>query len=346
MDETQSIDTAQSSATTSSSAADGGAPFAAETAPSADASWSQQEQAQSAPALSQDQSGSTSEPSTPPAQSQAVDFERYARIAKQYGQLRNNYGQLRRQYEDLRKQYEGIDPQVVQAWRQAKQQAEQAQLPRWHVRHPEAARFRQQFQEFSRLAQLYQRAKNEEARNEIAAELERFPEDLRKDFEAYTQHRRQMYDRLLEDLSGYNSLAEFVQATVQNTIQTQQRIASATEEVNDWFDDPANAPIIEHAAPAMKEALDAGVPFPYVKAMAEMSYHLAVMRQQVAQALAAAQSSAAQQQAAKSAATITRDVAPQAPKVDPIKLAKERGIDVSSSKYVELLSELSSQGLI
>lgn len=217
-------------------------------------------------------------------------------------------------------------------------------LPVWHARHPDRAAFKAQFDEFRRLALMHQRAKTDEARAEIAAELERFTPEQRRQFEEYQKHRQRIGEQLAEELAGYNSLGEYVAQQVQHHLQIESAKARAVSEVNRWFDDPQNHEIISRMAPAMREALEAGVPFQYVAAMARMRHQLDQLSQAVGSFMA--RQAAEQRAAHQRAATITNDVAPQAARVDPVKLARERGIDVSSSAYVRLLSELSAKGLL
>lgn len=276
------------------------------------------------------------------------DWEKkYHEIAKGFGRMRNEYGTLRQQLDQYRQQYEGIDPNAVKAWKQQQETAAQAKLPRWHAKHPEAPMFKQQFAEYQRLAGLFARAKTDEAKAEIAAEIERFPANERQDFEAFNSHRRQTVERIAEEMTGYNSLDEMLEAKMASKFNEYQARSKAEVEVGKWFDDPKNQPIVEYTRDAMAEALQDGVPLPYVQRLAQLQYTIDNLESRLAgtdKVVAAAQ---ARTQAAKANASITRDVANGARKVDPKAVAKERGItDLSSSAYVELLSELSSKNLI
>jgi hypothetical protein len=276
-----------------------------------------------------------------------IDWERrYHEQAKGVGSLRREVGELRKYREQTQQQYEGIDPQAVKAWKAQQQQAEQKALPKWHQRNPEAPRFKQQYQEYTRLASLYQRAKTDEAKAEIGAELEQFPADVRQQFNDFNTHRRTINERIAEEMTGYNSLEEMIAEKAQAVVREQQERMNAEQNVNKWFDDQANQPLVEHTREAMAEALREGVPLPYVQAMAQMRYKLDIMESRLAgtdQVTAAAQ---ARTQAAKANAAITRDTAPGARRADPVAIAKERGIDLASSAYVSLLSELSAKKLI
>lgn len=295
-------------------------------------------------ALGQPETEQPDQPDTAP--DEAISPERYREIAKQFGRLREQHGHLKRQLEHYRRTYDGIDPQVVQQWRAERQRAEQERLPIWHARHPEAPKFKQAFAEFRRLAAMHQRAKTDEAKAEIAAELERFPPEMQQAFEAYTQHRQRIGEQIAEELAGYHSLGDYIADRVQDALRTAQVRERAAAEVEAWFDDPANEPVVRYAAPAMREALQAGVPFPYVRAMAEMRYQLDALLKQLAQAQTQAGAAQAQRQAAQRQAAITPEVSPEGMRVDPIALAKERGIDTGSPDYVRLLAELSARGLL
>jgi len=276
-----------------------------------------------------------------------IDWERrYHEQAKGVGTLRREVGELRKYREQMQQQYDGIDPQAVKAWKAQQQQAEQAKLDLWHRNHPERPRFQQQMAEFRRLQSAYQRAKSPEAQEAIMAEIDQFPAETRQAIAKYQQHRASIQDRLAEELTGYNSIEEMFEEKFAAKFAEQQERAKAEQNVNQWFDDKSNQPLVEHTREAMAEALREGVPLPYVQAMAKMRYQLDVLESRLAGTDGVAAAAQARTQAAKANAAITRDTAPGARKADPVAIAKERGIDLSSSAYVNLLSELSSKKLI
>ena len=102
-----------------------------------------------------------------------TDWEkRYHEQAKGLGKLQNIVGHLRRYQEETQRNYDGVDPQTVKAWREHQERAKQASLPAWHQKNPESPRFKQQYGEYNKLVGLWSRAKTDEAKAEIGAEIE------------------------------------------------------------------------------------------------------------------------------------------------------------------------------
>ena len=300
-------------------------------------------------ASAQDRESSlTSQTGSQDAKPQAqTDWERkFHEAQKGFGRMRSEYGTLKQKIEQYQKQYDGIDPQTVQTWKQAQERAKQEQLPKWHQKHPEAPRFKQQYQEYTRLAGLFQRAKSDEAKAEIGAELEQFPAEVRQQFQEFNNHRRTVHERIAEEMTGYNSLEEMIADKASRVVQEQQERAKAEQNVDQWFDSPANQPLVEYARDAMTEALNEGVPLPYVQAMAKMRYELDALRSRVTQSDGTVVAAQARTQAAKANAAITRDTAPGARRADPVAVAKERNIEVGSTAFATLLQELNSKGLL
>lgn len=273
--------------------------------------------------------------------------ERYHAEQKKFGNMREAYGAMRKQLDQFQQQFQGIDPNAVKAWRQQQEAAVQAKLPKWHAKNPERAAFQQSHAEYSRLVRGWQRAESPEAKAAFAAEIEQIPADVRQEIASFEQHKRSTNERIAEEMTGYNSLEEMIAAKAMGIMQQERAKAEAETRVNSWFDDPANAPAVEHTREAMAEAIKAGVPLPYVQEMAKMRHKLDIFESRLTntdQVVAAAQ---ARTQVAKQHASITRDTSGGARRVDPVQVAKERGIaDLASSAYVNLLSELSSKGLI
>jgi len=276
-----------------------------------------------------------------------IDWEKkYHESQKGVGKLTSELGSLRRYREETQRQYEGIDPNAVKAWKQQQEAAKMAALPKWHVKNPERAQFQQHLGEYRRLAGLYQRAQTPEAKAEIAAEMEQFPADTRQAFQDYSKHRAGVHDRLAEELTGYNSIEEMFEAKFQEKFAEVQAKQQAETQVNQWFDAAEHQPIVEYTRDAMAEALRDGVPLAYVQRMAHMQYELDVSRSRLTGTDQVAAAAQARTQAAKANAAITRDTAVGARKADPVAIAKERGIDLASTAYANLLSELNKQNLL
>jgi hypothetical protein len=314
---------------------------AAQTAPSVDAG---KQPANDDPRSLTSQTGPQNTETKTQAQ---VDWEkRYHDQAKGLGKIQHELGQLRKYREETQRQYDGIDPQTVAAWKQQKAQAEAAKLPKWHAKNPDRAMFQQQHAEHTRLLRAWHRAESPEAKAAFAAEMEQFPADLRQEFAALEQHKRSTVERLAEEMTGFNSLDEYMEAKFANKFQEQQARQQAEQKVNQWFDDPANKPYVEYTSPAMKEALEAGVPLPYVQRMAEMTYKLDILESRLAGSDQVAAAAQARSQAAKGNAAITRDAPTGSRKADPVAIAKERGVELNSTDYITILQELASKNLL
>lgn len=324
----------------SSTANPTGSGDAAQTAPSVEAG---KQPANDDPRSLTSQTGPQNTEKTP----QQTDWEkRYHDQAKGLGKIQHELGQLRKYREETQRQYDGIDPQTVAAWKAQKAQAEAQQLPKWHVKHPDRPMFQQQYGEFRRLQAAYQRAKTPEAQEAIVGELDQFPPEVRQSFADFQKHQRTMNERMAEELTGFNSLEDYIEAKFAAKFQEHQARTQAEQRVAQYFDDPAKKPIVEYTAPAMQEAIQDGVPLPYVQRLAELTYELDALKSSMTgnnQAAAAAQ---ARTQAAKGNAAITRDAPTGSRKADPVVVAKERGIEIGSTAYAYLLSELASKNLL
>jgi hypothetical protein len=176
--------------------------------------------------------------------------------------------------------------------------------------------------------------------------LEQFPQEVRNAIGDFQKHKASLQDRLAEELTGYNSLEEMIAEKAAAVVAQEQAKMNAERDVNQWFDDPANKPFVDYTQPAMQEALQDGVPLPYVKRLAELTYKLDMMESRLASTGQVAASAQARTQAAKANASITRDAPMGSRKADPVAIAKERGIDISSTAYAHLLSELHSKNLL
>lgn len=273
--------------------------------------------------------------------------QKYHAIQKDFGRMRQTYGTMRQQLDQFQQQFQGIDPNAVKAWRQQQDAAAQAKLPKWHTKNPERPAFQQSYTEYSRLLRGWQRAESPEAKAAFAAEIEQMPADIRQEIGAFEQHKRSTNERIAEEMTGYNSLEEMIAAKAMGIMQQERAKVEAETRVNTWFDDPANAPAVEHTREAMAEAIQAGVPLPYVQEMAKMRHKLDILESRLTNTDQVAAAAQARTQVAKQNASITRDTSGGARRVNPVQVAKERGItDLASSAYVNLLSELSSKGLI
>ena len=291
----------------------------------------------------------TSQTGPTSAEQPANDWEKkYHEMSKGFGRMRNEYGSMRQKLEQFEQQFNGVDPNTVRAWKQQQEVAQQAKLNPWHQKHPERPAFLQTYSEYQRLLRGWQRAEAPEAKAAFAAEIEQIPAEARQKIAAYEQHKRSITDRIASEMDGFESLDEMIASKAASIVQQERMKAEAETKVNAWFDAAENKPIVDYTAPALQKALQDGVPLNYAQKMAEMAYKLDAYESRLANTDQVAAAAQARTQAAKANASITRDTtATNGRRVDPVQVAKERGItDLQSSAYVHLLSELSSKNLI
>ena len=278
-----------------------------------------------------------------------VDWEKkYHETTKGFGRMRNEYGTMRQRLDQFEQNYKGIDPQAITAWKQQQEAAVSAKLPKHNQKHPEHAAFMQTHSEYKRLLQGWQRAESPEGKAAFAAEMERYPADVQQDIAALEAHKRTTVERIASEMEGFGSLDEMIASKTKGMFERERLKSDAETKVNAWFDAPTNKPIIDYTSAALHKALTDGVPLAYAQKMAEDAYKIDAYESRLTNTDQAVAASQARTQAAKANAAITRDTTATAGRrVDPVQVARDRGItDLASGAYVALLNELNSKGLL
>jgi hypothetical protein len=286
-------------------------------------------------------------PATPPAgHIPEADFRNLQR------ELSRRSNELR-QYQEKLKPYDGIDPRVIQSWREEKERAAQAKLPRWNPKHPEnhgfselKARWHQATQTYQRLSAQEQDPQRKEAlKNHVLAD---FSPEEQAEMRNWSQHTRGFQERMAADPEG--TLAEMIETRFANMIEQREararQVQQAEQSVNGWFDTPQGKAVQQSQGEWMAYALESpengglGMPWAVVQREAEIRY----LRSQMNAGQAKVQAAEERSRLAKGNASITRDPA-TTPVTDPYehakRLAKERGVEVGGPGWMEIANEAS-----
>lgn len=250
-----------------------------------------------------------------------------------------------RQYQEKLKAYEGVDPKAIQSWRQEKERAAQANLPRYNSKHPEhgsfvelKARWHQAQQTFSRLKQ------SEQDPQKIAAIqqhiLADFSPEEQQEMRGHAQHLRKFHERMAEDPEG--TLAEMIEGRFAQMLEQREARArqeqQAEQSVGSWFDNPANKSVVDSQGQWMEQALQSGMPWAVVQREAEIRF----LRTQVNAGQSKVQAAEERSRLVKGNAAITRDPV-TTPVVDSYetakRLAKERNVEIGGPGWMEIAAE-------
>lgn len=285
----------------------------------------------------------------PPAPAQPVETVEVLR--KRYNDLRSyqtkQANELKAERDRL-KQFEGIDANALSAWRQQQEQAQKQQLPVWNPKHPHNANWQRTWTKYQTFQQQLGNAPDAATKEAIAknwqGQFQPFEMDLIRSKE---QDDQSFDERFRADPKGsiLEMISEEVDKRVEDRLQRRQMETQADQDVGSWFNDPKNAAIVQDQGSDMYARLQNGQDWNTVREMAEMRAQLSALQGRVGEAETAKTTADERDRLVKSRASVNRDPG-GSKQVDPMLVAKERGIKPGTPPYMDLLLELKSQGSI
>lgn len=285
--------------------------------------------------------------STPPNTTlQAAKTQPQVNWEQRYSELRKREAALTQQvqqYQSQFQQYQGVDPNAVRAWQQAQQRAQQEQLPVWNRQNPNNVRFQQTQAKWSAYKDAINRAATPEQKQAVRDTLGATfsPEEVQQ-VQQWENHQREFSANFAADPAG--TIAQVVDQRVQQAIQQHTQRAQAEQSVGQWFNDPANQEIVKRYGPQMAQALQNNS-WDMVKNYFVAQARLDGLQSRVGEADKAVTAAKEKERLLQGAAAVTRD--PKAVnQVDPMSVAKKRGISPGSAEYWDLLTELKESGLL
>lgn len=261
----------------------------------------------------------------------------------------NENNQKRLQLEKQLEAYKDIKPDEISLWKRQQAEAQAKDLPKWDRKNPANARFSNTLTKWDSYRRAVQMAKTPEQRQALDETLGRqFNEDDFKDIESWEAHQREFSASMAADPAG--TIDERARAVAREEFQTLisqfQQHNSANSTIEQDFNG-ALKPILENPeyAKQFEQTLRSGVPYDVAKQMVMQAHELDSLRSRVRGADKATASVTEQQRLLKGNASVTRDPKTST-SIDPIAVAKERGVKPGTPAYTELLMELSESNLL
>lgn len=265
---------------------------------------------------------------------------------KRYADLRRREQEITRQnqqYQAQLQQFQGVDPNAVRAWQQAQMRTQQEQLPVWNRQNPNNPRFQQTQAKWAAYKEAINRAQTPEQKAAIRDTLgATFTPDEVQQVQSWENHQREFQANFASDPAG--TIAHIVDQRVQQAIHQHTQRAQAEQSVGQWFSDQANQAIVQRYGQQMMAALQTNS-WEMVKNYFVNQARLDGLQTRVGEAQKAETAAKEQQRLLQGQAAVTRDPKVEK-KVDPMKVAKQRGIQPGTDEYWDLLHELKESGLI
>lgn len=288
----------------------------------------------------------TQKPAAPPAAAQPdTDWKnRYGELRSYQTKQAEELKRLKEQY----KQFDGVDPQVVQSFRQQQEQAKQQQLPVWNPKHPQKPHWDRTWTKYQTFQQQLANAPDHATKELIAknwqGQFQPFETDL---IRAKEQEDAAFNERFHADpkASIMEMIGDEVEKRVQDTLQRRQLETQADQDVGSWFNDPKNAAIVQTQGSDMYARLQKGQDWETVREMAQMRAQLSALQGRVGEAETAKTTADERDRLVKSRASVNRDPG-GSKQVDPMLVAKERGVKPGTPAYLDILLQLKSEGSI
>lgn len=266
---------------------------------------------------------------------------------QRYSELRKREAEITRQnqqYQQQVQQYQGIDPNAVRAWQSAQQRSQQEQLPVWNRQNPNNPRFQQTLAKFGAYKDAINRATTPEQKQVVRDTLGATfaPEEVQA-VQQWENHQRDFQANFAADPSG--TIAGIVNQHVQQAIAQHQQRSQAEQTVGQWFQDQGNNAIIRQYGNEMMTALQRGNSWELVRDHYAAKAKLDGLQSRVGEADKTMTAAKEKERLLQGAAAVTRDPK-SGSKVDPMAVAKKRGISPGSADYWDLLNELKASGLL
>lgn len=236
-------------------------------------------------------------------------------------------------------QFQGVNPDDLRQFQQ------RHQVPLWSKKHPEHSKFQIWYQEASFINAKLGRISDPAKRQELAEMLwSDFDPEGQKVLAEYQNHLKRQQNELLADPDSYfeERFKKLFEPNIsqwqQQTAQTYEQAIQAEKDVKEWFDKSPKE-IWQGKSEVIGERLRKGEKWRDIQLELERDYYRAQ-----ASSAATARASAEEKERllrGQAAGTVAHDPKTSS-KVDPLKVAKERGIDpaVDMPAFVDLLQEL------
>lgn len=168
---------------------------------------------------------------TPPAR------EQWEATQREFEQYKARLAETQRAFHErsqLLKQYEGIDPNVVNAWREQQQMAQQRSLPLWSPQHPEHAKFQEARQRYT-LVQKQLKALPPDVDPAIKQQIVQatLSEQDIKVIEDFRSHQEELQHRLATDPMG--AIEEHVNRLLEQRLAEREQKFAAKNTVDNIF---------------------------------------------------------------------------------------------------------------
>jgi len=289
------------------------------------------------------------QPTTAAAKNWEQEYKNIEKRQKDAVRWGNEAHQERLRLKQQLEAYKDIKPDEIGLWKKQQQEAQTKNLPKWDRRNPSNPRFNNVLTRWDSYRRAAQVAKTPEQRQALDETVGRqFNDEDFKDIEAWESHQREFSASMAADPAG--TIDERARSVAREEFQTLisqfQQHNEATRTVSEDFDG-ALKPILANQAYAemFAQTLKGGVPYDVAKKIVMQAHELDHLRSRVSGADKATASVTEQQRLLKGNAAVTRDPR-TATSIDPIAVAKERGIQPGTPAYGELLMELRESNLI
>lgn len=257
-----------------------------------------------------------------------------AKYEKRIADLRAGHGRTANELHQYRKRYEGIDPDAA---RKALESKKQPEYPVWHPKNAEHRSFSETKAAFARYENAMRNAETPEERA-IAQKLfgKTFTEKEVQQLQEWRAHQQRETERMASDPDAYR---ERIREEVQEQIRAEMQGARAEAEVEGWFSNPSNQPIVERYRDEMLGLMNEGWAWSQVQRYIEAKAKADGLQSRVGTAEVKSAAARAQQAALKSNAKASRDPA-QAPvgKLDFAKIgadyAKKHGLALNHERVM------------
>lgn len=285
---------------------------------------------------------------TPDTTSQAADSTAVqpdwqaekAALEKRINDLRSGYTKQKLQYDQLSKRYEGVDPDK---YRQVIDRTKKEELPVWDSRNPNNRTFQGTLSAWERFKSSLQRAKTPEQQNAVREALNAaFTDEEARQIEQWEQHQRAEVARMASDPNAYR---EKMREEAVAAVREELRAAEEERRVTSWFEDKANAPIVEKYREFMVQKINEGYPWHVIQELVEAKAAADRLQSRVGGAEKASATARAQSSALKSSAAVTRDPATKViAKTDywkeAEKFAKNKNLPTDHPRVLKYLDDL------
>ncbi len=261
-----------------------------------------------------------------------------AKYEKRIADLRAGHGRTANELHQYRQRFNGIDPDAARKAMEAKRQPEQ---PIWHPKHADHRSFRETLASFNRYEVAMRKAETPEERNALTKTYgSTFSEGEVKQIQDWRAHQQRENERMASDPDAYR---ERIRTEVQEQIREEMRGARAEAEVETWFGNAANQPIVERYREEMLGLMNEGWQWSQVQRYIEAKSKADGLQSRVGSAEVKSAAARAQSSALKSNAKASRDPAQAAVgKMDFAKMgadyAKKQGLPLTHERvlaYVE-----------